>query len=496
MAEGKGRTSKRGIDLASSRDGQRRQPSWKQPYSRKEAVNPRGTVREPSPSPAQARNETCGEGTGLLERVLERENLIEALKRVEANGGKPGIDGMETKNLRSHLKEHWPTIREQLRNETYQPQPVRRVEIPKPNGQGVRLLGIPTVLDRFIQQALLQVLTLIFDPGFSESSYGFRPGRRGHDAVRKMRQYAQEGYTWVVDMDLEKFFDRVNHDILMARVARKVKDKRILRLIRRYLESGVMINGVVVATEEGTPQGGPLSPLLANILLDDLDKELERRGHRFCRYADDCNIYVRTRRAGERVMASIRAFLQTRLKLRVNEAKSAVDRPWKRKFLGFSLYLARGGPGIRLAPQTIERVKEKIRTLTARSWSISMQERIKRLNLYLNGWLGYFALADAKGILEELDGWLRHRLRACQWKQWKRVRTRYRELRRFHLPAWKVHELANTRKGPWRMASGPLNSVLTNAFWRSQGLISLVARYHEIRQLWRTAGCGPARPVV
>lgn len=459
-------------------------------------MKPLGTEGEPSSPPAQTRNETCGEGTSLLEKVLERENLKEALKRVEANGGKPGIDGMETKNLRNHLKEHWATIREQLLSGRYQPQPVRRVEIPKPNGQGVRMLGIPTVLDRFIQQALLQVLTPIFDPGFSESSYGFRPRRRGHDAVRKMRQYVQEGYTWVVDIDLEQFFDRVNHDILMARVARKVRDKRILRLIRRYLEAGVMTHGVVVASEEGTPQGGPLSPLLANILLDDLDKELERRGHRFCRYADDANIYVRTRRAGQRVMDSIRTFLQTRLKLQVNEAKSAVDRPWRRKFLGFSLYHARGGPGIRLAPQTIERVKEKIRTLTNRNWSVSMTERIKRINLYLNGWLGYFALADAKTVLEELDMWLRHRMRACQWKQWKRVRTRYRELRRFGLPAWKVHELANGRKGPWRMAGGPLNSVLTNAYWRSQDLISLVTRYHQIRQLWRTAGCGSARPVV
>ena len=428
-------------------------------------------------------------------KVLSRENLVAALRRVEANGGVAGIDGMETQELRSYLIAAWPTIREQLLTGTYQPAPVRRVEIPKPSG-GVRLLGIPTVRDRFIQQAMLQVLTEIFDPGFSDASYGFRPGRRGHDAVRKMREYVQAGYTWVVDLDLEKFFDRVNHDMLMARVYRKVRDKRILKLIRRYLEAGAMINGVVVATEEGTPQGGPLSPLLANILLDDLDKELEKRGHRFCRYADDCNIYVRSKRAGERVMASIRTFIETRLKLRVNEGKSAVDRPWKRKFLGFSLYSSQKGIGIRLAAQTVERVKSKIRELSRRNRSMSMAERIRRINQYLNGWLGYFALADAKGVLTDLNQWLRHRLRACVWKQWKRVRTRYRELRRLGLPEWKVHEIANARKGPWRMAHGPLNNALTIAYWQEQGLIDLVRRYHEIRQLWRTAGCGSARPVV
>jgi len=437
--------------------------------------------------PAQANDEASGAGNDLLERVLARENLLQALKRVEANGGAPGVDGMETKDLRAHLREHWPTYRKQLLEGTYYPQPVRRVEIPKRNGPGKRQLGIPTVLDRFIQQALLQVLTPIFDPHFSESSYGFRPRRRGHDAVRKMREYVQEGYTWVVDIDLERYFDTVNHDMLMARVARKVKDKRILRLIRRYLQSGVMIHGVVVSTDEGTPQGGPLSPLLANILLDDLDKELEKRGHRFCRYADDCNVYVKSKRAAERVMASLCAFLETKLKLRVNRAKSAVGRPWERKFLGFSLYWTSSGPRIRLATQTIERFQQQLRQLTRRHWSIPMEERINRITRFADGWLGYYALADAKGILARLDSWLRHRLRACVWVQWKRVRTRYRKLRSFGLPEWKVHELANARKGPWRMASGPLNSVLTNAYWRSQGLISLVDRYLEIRQLWRTA---------
>lgn len=436
--------------------------------------------------PAQTKDEPCGIKVGLLERVLEYKNIAEARRRVEENKGKPGVDGMETKELRSYLALRWSELSESLLMGTYQPTPVRRVEIQKPTG-GVRLLGIPTVVDRLIQQALLQVLTPIFDPDFSESSYGFRPGRRGHDAVRKAQQYTQEGYSWVVDMDLEKFFDRVNHDTLMARVARKVKDKRVLRLIRLYLESGVMINGIVVCTEEGTPQGGPLSPLLANILLDDLDKELERRGHRFCRYADDCNIYVRSKRAGERVLRSVRTYLQTRLKLKVNETKSAVDRPWKRKFLGFSLYCGKKGIGIRIAPQSIQRVKQRIRELTERRRTVAIELRIHQLNMYLRGWLGYYALADAKSMLTGLDSWLRRRLRACQWRLWKRVRTRFRELRRFNLPEWKVHELANMRKGPWRVSAGPLNSVLTTQWWRSKGLICLVNTYLEIRQNWRAA---------
>ncbi|MFO7152286.1 MAG: reverse transcriptase domain-containing protein, partial [Bacillota bacterium] len=299
------------------------------------------------------------------------------------------------------------------------------------------------------------------------------------------RQYVEEGYEWAVDLDIEKFFDRVNHDILMARVARKVKDKRVLTLIRRYLQAGVMINGVVMETTEGTPQGGPLSPLLANILLDELDKELEKRGHKFVRYADDCNIYVKSKRAGERVMESIRKFLRERLKLKINEQKSAVDRPWKLKFLGFSMHKAKEGRIlIRLAPQTIERVKTKIREITARNKPVSITERIERLNTYLGGWMGYFALAETPSVFKDLDGWMRRRLRMCLWKQWKRVRTRYRELLALGLPERVVHEFANARKGPWRMAHGPMNRALGNAYWQSQGLTSLIERYQTLRQAW------------
>ena len=466
------------------------------PTMSRERVKPLGAMVEPSATTAQTRGMTYAEGEDhLLERVLERGNLIKALKRVEGNRGAAGVDGMGVKELRSYLVEHWAAIREGLLGGTYKPQPVRRVEIPKPAG-GKRQLGIPTVLDRFIQQALLQVLTPVFDPSFSPSSYGFRPGRRAHEAVRQARSYIQEGYKWVVDIDLEKFFDRVNHDKLMALVARQVKDKMVLRLVRRYLESGVMVNGVVVETAEGTPQGGPLSPILSNIYLNELDKELEMRGHKFCRYADDCNIYVRSRRAGERVMASVRGYLGDKLKLRVNEAKSALDRPWKRKYLGFS-FLAGKEARIRLAPESVQRVKTKLRELTRRNRSQEMKERIRAINAYLGGWVGYFALAETPSILDDLERWLRRRLRACLWKQWKRVRTRFHKLRGLGLPERVVGYMANTRKGPWRIsASPPIQQGLDNTYWAQQGLVDLLERYHQIRNTWRTAGCGPARPVV
>jgi len=456
-----------------------RQPKTPEGGCRREvAVKPQGTAGAPSLSSAQIAPSSREGHNDLLERMLEGYNLRLAYKRVVQNGGAPGVDGVTVTELQAHLWTHWETIKEQLLAGTYKPAPVKRVEIPKPGG-GVRMLGIPTVMDRFLQQALMQVMTPIFDDGFSRFSYGFRPSRRAHDAVRQAQRFMQEGYRWVVDMDLEKFFDRVNHDILMARVARKVKDKRVLKLIRAYLNAGVMINGVIHDTEEGTPQGGPLSPLLANILLDDLDKELERRGLRFVRYADDCNIFVASKRAGERAMGSVIRFVEGKLKLKVNREKSAVDRPWKRKFLGFS-FLSDQEATIRLAPKTLERFKERIRMITSRTRSVSMEQRIKELNQYITGWTGYFHMASAKKHCETLDKWIRRRLRMCLWKQWKRVRTRYRELRALGVPEYFVHMMANSRRGPWEMSRN-LNNALDTSYWQAQGLNSLLERYLELR---------------
>jgi RNA-directed DNA polymerase len=436
------------------------------------------------------------QGTDLLERALERGNMQRALRRVERNRGAPGVDGMEVGQLRAYLQVHWPETREQLLAGTYQPQPVRRVEIPKPDGK-VRELGIPTVVDRLIQQALLEVLTPMFDPKFSDASYGFRPGRSAHQAVQRAQSYMAEGYGWVVDLDLEQFFDRVNHDMLMARVARRVADKRVLKLIRGYLDAGVLRNGVVVTSDEGTPQGGPLSPLLANILLDDLDKELEKRGHRFVRYADDCNVYVKSERAGQRTLESVTSFIEKRLKLKVNREKTAVARPKDRQFLGFRLFRDRGRVRVGLARRTVTRVKQTIRELTRASrggWS--MEERIRRLGLRLQGWVRYFALADTTSVFEELDRWLRRRLRVVYWRQWKRPKTRRRNLKALGMPEWMGH-LVVSRKGPWRNAgSPPMQAVLNNAYWQKLGLVSLPGSYRVIRNEWRTAGCGPARPVV
>lgn len=436
-------------------------------------MKPRETEQGPNffAAPSPERPDAIGEY--LLEQVLDRENLLQALKRVKANGGAPGVDGLTVNELSEHLKEHWPSIRAALYAGTYKPSPVRRVEIPKPGG-GERLLGIPTVLDRLIQQALAQVLGRLFDPSFSEHSYGFRPRRNAQQAVQAAQGFLKAGKRWVVDLDLTRFFDRVNHDKLMARVARKVKDKRVLKLIRRYLNSGVLENGVCVRTDEGTPQGGPLSPLLANILLDDLDKELEERGHSFCRYADDCNIYVGSRRAGERVKESVTRFLKERLSLEVNEAKSAVDRPWKRKFLGFSFTNRKENPAIRIAPQALKRCKDRLRQLTWRWRGQSMEQTLDRLNTYVRGWGGYFSLAETKSPFEELDEWLRRRLRAIMWHQWKRPKARARNMIRLGAPANKAWEWAYSGKKAWRMSgSAPLHRTLDNAYWRAQGLVSL-----------------------
>ncbi|AIM15279.1 DNA polymerase [Bacillus sp. X1(2014)] len=418
----------------------------------------------------------------LLNQILSRENMLLALQRVEKNKGSHGVDMMPVQNLRQHIVENWISIKEAILKGTYEPMPVRRVEIPKPDG-GVRLLGIPTVTDRLIQQAIAQVLSRIYDPMFSEHSYGFRSNRSAHDAVRKAKGYIRDGYRWVVDMDLEKFFDRVNHDRLMSTLAKTIKEKPLLKLIRKYLQAGVMINGVVSRTEEGTPQGGPLSPLLSNIVLDELDKELEKRGHKFVRYADDCNIYVKSKRAGERTMASVKRFIEGKLRLKVNEKKSAVDRPWKRKFLGFSFTPSKE-PKVRIAKQSLKRMKKKVREITSRKMPYPMEYRIKKLNQYLLGWCGYFALADTKSIFEDLDGWIRRRLRMCLWKNWKTSKTRIRSLIKLGVPEWKAYEWGNSRKGYWRISKSPiLHRTLGNSYWSNQGLKSLQKRYEFLRHL-------------
>lgn len=434
-----------------------------------------------SQTPASRMNESLGNDVDLFEAMLKRENLLRAWERVKANKGAAGVDGRSIAVTWEWLKaDGWTITREQLRVGIYQPQPVRAAEIPKPSG-GVRELGIPTVLDRLIQQAMLQVLTPLFDPQFSDSSYGFRPKRSAHDALRQAKKHVDEGRGWVVDIDLENFFNRVNHDKLMTRVARRVQDSRMLRLIRSYLDAGVMRDGVKVQREDGTPQGGPLSPLLANIMLDDLDRFLEKRGHRFCRYADDCNVYVRSKRAGERVMGAMVRFLNLELGLRVNEAKSAVDWPEKRKFLGYSFYR---GSTLRIATVSIERCKQRVRELTRRSRSASLAERLGYLSRFLRGWINYFALAQTPSVLRDLDQWIRRRVRLCIWITWKRVRTRIRMLRSFGLPEDVVWMTANCRRGHWYVAGGSvLGRALPSQWLSEQGLLSLKDRWTQLAPL-------------
>ena len=372
-------------------------------------------------------NDEAFDTSRLLEEVLERNNMLLALKRVISNKGSHGVDGMKIDELREHIKKHWHTIKAKLLEMKYNPSPVRRIEIPKPDG-GVRLLGIPTVQDRLIQQAIAQVLSKIYESSFSNNSFGFRPRRGAKNAIMKSKEYINQGNRWVVDMDLEKFFDKVNHDILMSKLEKKIDDKRLLSLIRKYLKSGILINGIVITSEEGTPQGGPLSPLLANIMLDELDKELEKRGHKFCRYADDNNVYVKSKRAGTRVMKSMTNLIENKLKLKVNKNKSAVDIVSRRKFLGFSFYFSKNGAEIRIHEKSVKRFKEKIKFYTNRNKGISMEFRIAKLNQITRGWINYYGVANARGKLNELDRWIRRRLRTCIWKQWKKISTKYRNL--------------------------------------------------------------------
>jgi RNA-directed DNA polymerase len=404
----------------------------------------------------------------LMEEVCERENLVRAWQRVRGNKGAPGVDGMTIEDAKSYLREHWPELRSQLLGGTYQPQPVRRVEIPKPDG-GVRKLGVPCVVDRLIQQALLQVLQKRWDPTFSEASFGFRPGRSAHQAVAQAQRYIAGGYSVVVDLDLEKFFDRVNHDSLMARVAARVADKRVLKLVRAFLNAGVMEDGLVRPVDEGTPQGGPLSPLLSNLVLDDLDKELERRGLRFCRYADDCNIYVRSRRAGERVMASVSRFLTQKLKLKVNETKSAVGRPEERKFLGFSI--ANDGSERRIAPKALDKFRVRVRELTRRTRGESLPQVVEGLRPYLIGWRNYFGFCQTPRVLTNLEAWIRRRLRMYLWRQWQNGHHRFKELRRRGVPKFLAAVAAGSPTGFWRMSGHPaVQMALRNHAFDALGL--------------------------
>lgn len=426
---------------------------------------PEGTESLAANRPA----ESPGIGDQLMEEVCEWVNCKQAMARIKANKGSAGVDGMTVQQLSAYLKQHWPAIRAQLLRGTYVPQPVKRVEIPKPDG-GRRPLGIPTVLDRFIQQAVLQVLQRKWDPTFSAHSYGFRPRRSAHQAVEQAQQYMAEGYRWVVDLDLEKFFDRVCHDKLMAKLAKRIRDKRMLKLIRAFLRAGVLENGLVSPRDTGTPQGGPLSPLLSNIVLDELDHEVERRGLRFVRYADDCNIYVRSQRAGTRVMGSLTRFITRRLKLQVNQQKSAVARGAVRTFLGFS-FTAAQKPKRRIAPQAIRRFKERVRALTRRTRGVTIDRMAEELARYIRGWIGYFGRCQTPSVLQRLEEWIRRRLRSAIWKQWKRGVVRFATLRKRGVGKALAARTAGSAHGPWKLANSPaLAMALPKAYFDSLGI--------------------------
>ena len=418
--------------------------------------------------------------TRLIEEIVSRANMHKAYNRVVSNKGAAGVDNMSTGHLKGYLQTEWPRIKEELLNGTYTPQPVRKVEIPKPGG-GTRMLGIPTVLDRLIQQAVYQELGPLFEPGFSASSYGFRPGKSAHQAVQAARKAVESGLRWVVDIDLAKFFDRVNHDILMSRVARKIKDKRVLHLIRSYLQAGLFEGGIISPRTEGTPQGGPLSPLLSNILLDELDKELERRNHTFCRYADDCNIYVRTRRSAERVMTSITTFLETRLKLTVNQDKSAVDRPWKRIFLGYGMTYHRI-PKLKVGEKALGRIKSKIREISRKGRGRNLKRVIEEITPILRGWSNYFKLSEVKKPFEELDEWIRRKLRCILWRQWKRPFTRAKKLMQRGISEARAWRSALNQRGPWwNSGASHMNQAFDISFFTKLGLLSLLSQFHRFK---------------
>ncbi len=442
-------------------------------------VEPRGNVGVPSISsmPERGRNDVNEYASGVLEKILHKDNMNLAYKRVKANKGSHGVDGMTVNELLQFLKRNGNQLRQSILEGIYKPQPVRRVEIPKPEG-GKRLLGIPTVVDRVIQQAIAQILILIYEMQFSANSYGFRPGKDAKQAVKKCKEYIDAGYKWTVDIDLAKYFDTVNHDKLMRLLSDTIEDSRVLSLIRKYLQSGVLLDGVVQSTEEGCPQGGNLSPLLSNIMLNELDIELTKRGLKFCRYADDANIYVKSPKAAKRVMASITRFLEQELKLKVNKEKSAVDRPWKLKFLGFSFYPKKGGVGIRVHPKAVGKFKQKLKEITGRSNAMSMEQRSIKLRQCIIGWINYFGMAEMKAAAKALDEWLRRRIRMCFWKQWKKIRTKHDNLVKLGLDKSKAREYANTRKSYWHTANSPiLSRTLTNKYLRKIGFVTISERY-------------------
>ncbi len=429
------------------------------------------------PPMTEADTESLAETERLMEDVLERENLKDALKRVIKNGGAPGIDGMTVDKLPEYLKANWQQIRRKLLEGNYSPKPVRRVEIPKPGSDKKRKLGIPSCVDRFIQQALQQILQKQWDPTFSVHSYGFRPRKSQHQAIAQAQEYIEQGYRYVVDFDLASFFDRINHDVLMGLVSKRVKDRRVIKLIRAFLNAGVMENGLVKPTEEGAPQGGPLSPILSNLMLHELDRELEKRAHKFVRFADDSNVYVRSKRAGERVMASVTKFLEKKLRLQVNKEKSAVARPWERKFLGFS-FTNHKLPKRRIAPQSLARVKHRIREITCRKRGHALGQIIKELKTYLNGWLGYYGFCQTPSVLEQLEKWIRRKLRCLIWKRWKTGGNRFSKLRQFGLTQTQAAEGAGDGKnGPWCMSkTPPINQALSVKYFESLGLPRLRCR--------------------